>query len=263
MAKAVKLSGIRDVYLQMKISKEISDELTTISSVLAGIEKTNVFSVPQGYFDALSVNILKNLPASAVNDRLSVPAGYFENLSSSILQKIKALNETAEQELRSLSPMLYSLQNENVFTVPSGYFANLQNDILNKVSVKPQARVIQLKKRDSVWKYAAAAIVTGLIGLSSLMMFDASKNSDTSNNNETSAMQTASQFKNEQQINAEIATLPKDEIIKYLEKSGNDVDNEALVKSVNENALPATNDYLVNDKALDTYLDNNHKNSQN
>lgn len=265
MAKAVKLSGIIDVYLQMKSSKEISDELANISSLLSGIEKKNVFSVPEGYFDMLSISILKKLDNSASIETLTVPEGYFENLSSSILQKIRSLNETAEQELRTLSPMLYSIQNENVFEVPSGYFKNLQNDILDKVIEKPKAKVIKLKKRDSVWKYAAAAVVTGVIGLSSLMMFDASQNSGASNLDESisSSIQTASQFKDEQQINAAIASLPDDDVIKYLEKTGNEVDNDALATSVNESELPATNDYLLDEGALNNYLDKKDKNSQN
>ena len=247
MAKAVKLSGIIDVYLQMKISKEISDELVNISSLLSGIEKKNVFSVPEGYFDMLSITILKRLDTSPSIDTLTIPEGYFVNLSSSILQKIRSLNETAEQELRALSPMLYSIQNENVFEVPSGYFKNLQNDILDKVVERPTAKVIELKKRDSVWKYAAAAVVTGVIGLSSLMMFNASQNSGASNLDESisSSIQTASQFKNEQQINAAIASLPDYEVIKYLEKTGNEVDNDALATSCNENELPSTIDYLM------------------
>jgi hypothetical protein len=57
MAKPVKLSGIIDVYLQMKLSKEISDELNNISPLLAGIEEKNIFSVPQGYFDELSIKL--------------------------------------------------------------------------------------------------------------------------------------------------------------------------------------------------------------
>ncbi|MEO5782038.1 MAG: hypothetical protein ABIQ07_02130 [Ginsengibacter sp.] len=265
MAKAVKLSGIIDVYLQMKISKEIVDELANISSVLAGIEKKNVFSVPEGYFEMLSFTILKSLDTSPSIDTLTVPDGYFENLSSSIMQKIRSLNETAQQELRTLSPMLYSIQNENVFEVPAGYFKNLQNDILDKVVERPTAKVIELKKRNSVWKYAAAAVVTGVIGVSSLMMFDASQNSGASNLDESisSSIQTASQFKDEQQINAAIASLPDDDVIKYLERTGNEVDNEALATSVNENELPATNDYLLDEGALNNYLDKKDKNSQN
>lgn len=253
----------------MKFSTEISDELNNISSLLAGIEKKNIFSVPEGYFDVLSINILKKINTNSVEfkiDKLTVPEGYFENLSTSVLNKIKSLHDDPAQELRTLSPMLYSIQNENVFEVPESYFRNLQYDILHKVITKPRTKVIEIKKRDSVWKYAVAAVVTGVIGLSLLMIFNTSHQSAVSKANELSvstSIQTASQFKNEQQINAAIATLSDEEIIKYLEKTGNDVDNEILTTSIDENELPATKDYLLDEKTLDTYLNETDKNSQN
>ena len=251
----------------MKFSTEIYEELNNISPLLSGIEKQNIFSVPEGYFDTLTINVFKKITANTFNsnkDILTVPEGYFENLSNSVLNKIKLLQDDPAQELRTLSPMLYSIQNENVFEVPVDYFRNLENDILNKV--KPQAKVIQIKKRDSIWKYASAAVVTGVIAVSSLMIFNSPPTSTEKKANQvvvSSNIKTASQFKSEQQVNAAIATLSDDEIIKYLEKTGTDVDNETLATSVNANELPAPTDYLLNEKTLDTYLDKTDKNSQN
>jgi hypothetical protein len=252
----------------MEISKEISEELNNISSLLAGIERKNIFSVPEGYFNVLSMDIFKKINTNSSEfktGKLTVPEGYFENLSASVLNKIKSLQGDPAQELRALSPMLYSIQNENVFKVPESYFRNLQNDILEKVIIKHQAKVVEIKKRDSVWKYAAAAVVTGAIGLSSLMFFNSSRQSTLSkaNGSAVSSVQTASQFKNEQQLNAAIATLSEEEIIKYLERTGNEVDNEALTINIDENELPATKDYLLDEKTLDTYLNGTGKSSQN
>ncbi|MDB5198365.1 MAG: hypothetical protein JWO92_328 [Chitinophagaceae bacterium] len=253
----------------MEFSTEISDELNNISSLLAGMEKKNVFSVPEEYFNELSINIFKKI--NTINsefktDKLTVPEGYFENLSSSVLNKIKSLQDDPAQELRTLSPMLYSIQNENVFRVPAGYFRNLENDILDKVITKPPTKIIELKKRASIWKYAAAAVVTGAIGVSSLMLFNTSKQSAAGKADDlsvSSSIKTASQFKNEQQVKTAIATLSDDEIIKYLEKTGTDTDNEALAAGIDENTLPAPNDYLLDEKTLDTYLNKTDKNSQN
>ena len=252
----------------MKSSKEIFDELNNISSLLAGIEKKNIFSVPEGYFNLLAIDILKKINTNSFKpDKLTVPEGYFENLSSSVLKKIRSLNDDPEQELKTLSPMLYSIQNENIFEVPSGYFRNLQNEILDKIITKPETKVVQLKKRDSVWKYAAAAVVTGIIGLSSLTIFNTSRQSPVSKATElsvSSSAQTASQFKNEQEINTAIAKLSDEEIIKYLESTGTEVDNEVLATSIDENELPATKDYLLDEKTLDLYLDKiDQKGAQN
>ncbi len=253
----------------MKLATDIFEELNNISPLLAGMEKRNVFSVPEGYFDVLSIDVIKKLNSAnreAERDKLTVPEGYFESLSSSVLNKIKSLDQDAAQELRILSPMLYSIQNENVFEVPAGYFRESQNDILYKVFAKPSAKVIDIKKRDSVWKYAAAAIVTGVIGLSSIMNFNAPTQFALSKENESvilSSIQTASQFKNEQQINAAITTLSDEEIIRYLERTGSDIDNEALTTGIDESELPAANDYLLNEETLDIYLKQINKNSQN
>ena len=243
----------------MKFSAEILEELNKVSPLLAGLEKKNVFSVPEGYFDMLTISILKNINTEAQIETLTVPEGYFENLSTNILNKIKSLNESPAQELRALSPMLYSIQNENVFEVPAGYFRNLENDILDKIITRPQTKVVELKKRDSIWRYAAAAVVTGVIGLSSLMMFN-SRQSVISHENDASVSST---IKTTQQFKNEIATLSDEEIIKYLETTGTDVDNETLAKSVDESELPATKDYLLDENTLDTYLDETNKNSQN
>ncbi len=248
----------------MQFSTEIYNELNEISPLLAGIEKKYVLSVPERYFDTLSINILKQINSNSAEFKLTVPEGYFENLSSSVLNKIKSLSQDPAKELKALSPMLYSIQNENVFNVPIGYFRNLHDDILHKIS-KPPTKVIELKKRVSVWKYAAAAVVTGAIAISSLMIFNTSKQTTIRKADEvavTSSIKTSSQFKNEQQVKAAIATLSDEEIIKFLEKTGTDVDNEALAADIDQNTLPAPKDYLLDEKTLDTYLQTD-KNSQN
>jgi hypothetical protein len=251
----------------MKLSAEIFEELKSISPLLAGMEKNNVFSVPEEYFDILAVNLLKRINPNTESkaDKLKVPEGYFENLSTTILSKIRSLNDNPADELRSLSPLLYAIQNENVFEVPAGYFRNLQYEILDKVFIKPEAKVVELKKRDSIWKYAAAAVVTGVIGLSSLIMFNTSKEPVIDKETKlavSASIKTAAQFKNTQQINTAIASLSDDEIIKYLERTGSDVDTEILVTGIDETELPAAKDYLLDDKTLDTYL-NSDKYSQN
>ncbi|HUS03335.1 MAG TPA: hypothetical protein VMY77_16460 [Chitinophagaceae bacterium] len=243
----------------MKFSAEILEELNSISPLLAGIEKKNVFSVPDGYFDMLLIETFKKINNNSESrvDNLTVPEGYFENLSTSILNKIKELNESAADELRKLSPMLYSIQNENVFEVPAGYFRNLEYEILDKV--RPQIKVVEMKRRDSIWKYAAAAVVTGVIGLSSLLMFNTQQSTKS---NEGMVITDGTKFENEKQINGAIATLSDEEIIKYLEKTGTDVDNEALASGIDANALPESTDYMLDEKTLDTYLETD-KNSQN
>ena len=102
---------------------------------------------------------------------LTIPDGYFDTLSGAILSKVKTTNsETAEEELRELSPILYSLKDENVYTVPGGYFESFAGNVTQKL-VQAPAKVITMKKRTSWLKYAAAAVVTGIITITSFQLF--------------------------------------------------------------------------------------------
>src|SRR4051812_31320219 len=112
----------------MKHSAEIYDELKELSSFLAEMEKTNVFSVPGNYFSTLDEQILQrikapDLPADGEKTRpfilpapephfSDIPEGYFDSLPDIILKKIKSLEiDNASEELKQLSPMLYAVQN--------------------------------------------------------------------------------------------------------------------------------------------------------
>ncbi|MBA2249814.1 MAG: hypothetical protein H0W12_06435, partial [Chitinophagaceae bacterium] len=163
----------------MKPSPHILNELET-TPLLASMERVCVFEVPAGYFDTVSKAIFSriNAPQSPLiteeRNYLSVPPGYFENLSSQILNKIKQQEkQAASDELRQLSPLLYSIQNENPLTVPDGYFKNLPAGILDKIN--PQiSKVVAMPKRMGMLRYAAAAVLTGMIAISSLMIFNRS-----------------------------------------------------------------------------------------
>ena len=205
----------------MKMSAEILNELKTISPLLAGIEKKNVFSVPETTY--------------------SVPSGYFDSLSENILNKIKHIESSASDELHSISPMLLAIQHENVFISPPGYFEELPAEVIMKI--KPQdAALIRMKKRSSVWQYARAAVVTGVIALSALMVY----NNQSPYVNMNPGLQTG-QFNSEQQINDGISKLSDEEIIKYLEISGNATDAETLSNNLDEKQLPENPDLLNNE----------------
>lgn len=114
----------------MENNIDILNELRAISPFMAGINKVNVFTLPAEYFEGLSERclvlararekgMLEDLPRQYKQE---VPAGYFDQLPDIIMKRIKGQQEeTASEELRILSPMLYAIQNENVFEVPKDY----------------------------------------------------------------------------------------------------------------------------------------------
>jgi len=248
------------------------DELRNLSPVLYGLRGKNVFTVPAGYFDNLSALILTKVNAStpeSVKEELhdfspvlyglkdanvfTVPAGYFDNLSDSILTKANAnYAESSEDELRNLSPVLYGLKGENVFTVPVGYFESLAENVTEKLMPVP-AKVVTMKKRTSWLKYAAAAIVTGIITITSFQLFKGSSHNSLASL--PSYFKASYQYKTEAELNAGIAKLDDADIAKYLEKNGNVLDNALLTTNTDESNLPSSTDYLNDENTLNEYLD--------
>ncbi|MEO8862073.1 MAG: hypothetical protein ABI358_11655 [Ginsengibacter sp.] len=250
----------------MNKSEEILNELKSISPLLAEMEKINVFQVPEGYFMDLDVRIAAYamLNDTSVTDNISkrnlqkVPEGYFDTLSDSILNKIKiAYPESAAEELQKLSPTLFSLKDLNVFSVPDGYFESFESEISKKINKKEPAKVISINKRSSWLKYAAAAVVTGVIAFSSLEIF---KSAYYGNNNAGGSSSVAItiknsfQYKNADEVNAGIAKLSDADIVKYLEKNGNVMDNATLLNDIDVSEMPDQTDYLQDANTLDSYL---------
>ncbi len=233
---------------------DILNELRELSPTLAAISKVNVFTVPEGYFEYLSDDILQGINIenglsgnNVVTLQADVPTGYFDGLANSILNKIKAQdNEDASTEIRALSPMLYSIQNENVFEAPRGYFTNLTEEVLDKV--KPQPKVVKMQRRSSsFFKYAVAAVFTGIMALG-VFNFKGSSTNDVVLPDYVSAGLKV------ENIDLELAKISNDDIIKYLEESGTDVKAALVANSTDENELPSQEDYLLDEKTLDKYL---------
>ena len=252
----------------MNKSEEILKELEGISPLLAEMEKINVFQVPEGYFVDLDVRIAAYaiLSDTSVTDNISkrnlqkVPEGYFDTLSDSILNKIKsAYPETATEELQKLSPALYSLKDVNVFSVPDGYFEGFESEILQKINHEEPAKVISINKRNSWLRYAAAAVVTGVIAFSSLEIFKGAHDGNSNAKNPSSIAVTETiknsfQYKNADEVNEGIAKLSDADIVKYLEKNGNVMDNAVLLNDADVSEMPDQTDYLQDANALNTYL---------
>ena len=236
----------------MEKNNDILNELREISPFLAEIPKVNIQTVPSGYFDNLEERICinsllhQNDTKEYFNlEKPGVPAGYFDNLSDSILSKIKDMNKA---ELEEESPLLNSLRNKNVFKIPEGYFDNLSEQIINKTRVKEEAKVISIGG-NKWWKYAAAAMIAGIMLISGLFIYN-------SESNQVSQYLAASQqYQTSSQIEDGIASLMDDDIVNYLKTHGNITDNEVLLDNIDTNALPAELDYLMDDNTLNEYLD--------
>ncbi len=287
----------------MQNSQEILDELKAISPLIAGLAKTNVFQVSEGYFNELHTRITdyailnNSSPVENINKRnvQQVPEGYFDNLSESILAKVKAAisesavdeiknlstvlydlknknvfsvpveyfdnlnnvlynkikeqSENAEEELRTISPLLYAIKDENVFTIPRRYFATLSDEIIDKIN-RPAAKVVTMKQRTSWLKYAAAAVVAGIITVTSFQLFNGSHKKTPVPDYVAASLK----YKTEADVDAAIAKLDDADIARYLEKNGNVMDNEMLINNTDVSEMPSPTDYLIDDNTLNEYL---------
>ena len=128
--------GLAGEVLSRIHQQDPAEEIRSISPLLAGLEKRNPFSAPEGFFDEMPTN---------------VAAG------------IRAI-DFVQSELEILPPPLSGAKGINVFEVPENYFTHLADNILLKV--KPEAPVRKLSFRSRVIRYAAAAAVVGIIAIS-------------------------------------------------------------------------------------------------
>ncbi|MEO6723250.1 MAG: hypothetical protein ABIN67_22985 [Ferruginibacter sp.] len=282
----------------METSVHILKELQDISPLVASIGRVNIFTVPAGYFDSISETVIACLREesrilSASGDTSSLPEGYFENLAGTILDRIKA-QQTTGDEIKDLSPLLYAIQNKNVFEVPVGYFEHLSQAIFDRINivsskeelqelspllygiqvknvfeapvgyfdgladtiistVQPRpAKVVNMRSRFA--KYAAAAAMIGVI------LFGVYKYSDKPADSQgivaslDASIQKGTKM-DDNQFNEALKNLSETDITNYLEDNGDITDIATLGSTIDETLLPSQEDYLLDEKTLDNYLD--------
>jgi hypothetical protein len=152
----------------MNTRHEISKELRDWASPLAEMPYTMPYSVPKGYFDTLTTEILSGVKAAEVDEPehiwsqeipFEIPQGYFEQLSSQVLATIKEQDITA------------TLPKDNPYITPPGYFEALPQQMLAAAKKNDKTKVISIHKLWKQLKWAAAALLICGIGLGSYKMF--------------------------------------------------------------------------------------------
>lgn len=158
----------------------VAELLELNSSLRPGISPD--WQVPAGYFDSLAENLLHRVKAmkiSSVKDELNelspllaqldrrspylVPAGYFEELDPSFVWMDDEL--TARDEIGQFSPLLAGLQQQNPLSAPADYFNTLKQEA--PVKETPVKSISLFRK--SWFRYAAAAVIIGLVATTALI----------------------------------------------------------------------------------------------
>jgi hypothetical protein len=219
-------------------NKNIQEELLTISEVVANIPKSNVFEVPEGYFDLAQSEVLIKCTESPV---FETPENYFEQLPEIILDKIKNA-DSAEKETHILSTQ----EKQHPYTIPNNYFETLPENILQ--AVKTPAKVVSISK-NYIWIKLAAAVIVGLIGFAIIINLPKKQDEGIS-----AIEKEAKKIILNKSFESEFEQIDEKEMANYLEENGHDV-NAALVASLNEDEISLDNDELIFDEeAVDHYL---------
>ncbi len=171
----------------------ILQELQELQSKLATSVPQNTYAVPAGYFEGLAEQVLNRIKAletqndfddlNLVSPTLAnlskampykVPQGYFEDLSEKMLSVLQENNQlSAKEELESISPLLSGLKKEMLarpnnqggpFSVPKDYFENTVQS-----PAKPEVKIVSITSR-KWFRYAAAAVVVGVIAMAGLLV---------------------------------------------------------------------------------------------
>jgi hypothetical protein len=195
----------------MTRSNNILQELKEIGTTLVNSEIPAVYTVPKGYFEAFPQLILmrvKALNANTPSEELgylspglsqfskqmpySVPEGYFEGLEDRLRRVVFNQGnqdqefESAQAEIKSLSPFLSGLNRQMPFSVPQGYFEHLSSTMEEKAGgVETGAKVVSIHRgkfvsiRNRKWfRFAAAAMITGIIALAGFLYFNNQSKTD-------------------------------------------------------------------------------------
>ncbi len=247
----------------------------TLSAVLKSAQFNNVFEIPDGYFGSLANSVSAKIRqmqstlaegAPEISSLLSnsrnlnvfeVPYGYFENIATVILNEVKESQYTVADELKVLSPLLLSIQETNVFEVPTGYFTGISANVLSAVVQPVQGKVIPFGKSKTLFRYAAAAVITGVMALGVYKYIQQPVNPKVFVGTQVAALAPAIEKgmkMNDQQLNAGLDSLTKEDIARYLENNGSDVDMSLLSSNSEDIDLPSQDEYLLDDKTLENYL---------
>ena len=202
--------------------ENVAMETAAISGLVAGIGIKNVYSVADEYFNQLPEAIVTQL-----------------NLSSEVYK------ETAEQ-----SALVAGIDKVNVYSVPQGYFENLSTEVLQQLT--PTAKVISMKSRFTAFRYAAAAVVTGIIAVSAFFMLN--KNDNTQARAQVAVMVAANNIIKTNSFDAEMNNISDAAIVAFLENKGQNVEASLVASLVDDKDLPEPVDYLLNENTLDDML---------
>ena len=251
--------------LAVQVMLRIAIEEKAGADPVLNINKDNTYQAPEHYFDNLAGNIMNRIKAQETGNAkeelellspllgqigkknpFTSPEGYFNDFSENIVAGVKAI-EFVNEELENLSPTMLSLKKKQVYEVPDGYFDNTASVILNKAKQQQPAKVISIGFGKKIMRYAAAAVVIGIVATSSWIYFKPVSTTDTIAG-----------------IVDKVKNASDDEILNFTENNTASVADTAIITTDDDISYKDSKDLLANisDEELQQYADQQHIETQ-
>ncbi len=134
----------------MAHSKQILEELQSLSGLVANLPAESPYQMPFGYFNNLPEILMSRIKrieqdeANFLLNRLKqdtpyrIPVNYFDELPGAILKKV-TLEASCDEEPEILSPSLLQLKKACTFEVPAEYFKEFPLTLLKRIELEEKA----------------------------------------------------------------------------------------------------------------------------
>ena len=216
------------------------------SSELLNNKPANPYEVPNGYFETLAETILSRVKAQdslsakeeleSLSPLLSkldkavpftIPDEYFQDLSGNVVAGLKAI-DFVNEELENLSPLMDGLKNENVYEAPANYFEDFPAKVLSRAMAQKPAKVVSMSFGKKVMRYAAAAVVIGIVITAAMLVMNRQNTSVTP----ASIVQVEEKIQSETQ--SKLKGLSDDELLNFLENQSSTLPDILSIAASNE-----------------------------
>ena len=216
----------------MLANEEILLELSQISPALTNISRNHVYSVPLNYFDGLAGNILEQIKDDIASQTLeaaanpyTIPGNYFTLLPDAIMGKIQQeqLHSEVYDELAEVAPLLNTISRQMPYQVSPDYFGSFTIDkAVQKINTS--AKIINNGWFTRSYKYVAAAVIAGVLIVSTFLFAP-----------ETNTEQTSANYTSSINIPAAVNKVSEADITEFL-------DNNATIPEASASNLTFDNE---------------------
>lgn len=218
----------------MLANKEILLELSKISPALTNISRNHVYSVPLNYFDGLAGNILDQIKDDVASQTLgaatnpyTIPGNYFTLLPDAIMGKIQQeqLRSEVYDELAEVAPLLNTISRQMPYQVSPDYFKSFTIDkAVQKINNHTPGKIINNGWFTRSYKFAAAAVIAGVLIVSTFLFAP-----------ETGTEHTSANYTSSINIPAAVNKVSEADITEFL-------DNNAIIPEASASNLTSDNE---------------------